>query len=81
VLEKGEKMEGHKAKVGQPPGTLFHTGEKLTEEPIVTIIDFNKQEFKEHKPASCEECVPPERADIVRWIHVQGVHELNTCRR
>lgn len=74
-------MEGHKAKVGQPPGTLLHTGEKLTKEPIITITDFNQQEFKEHKQAACEECVPLERTDVVRWIHVQGVHDIDLIQR
>ncbi|MFW9962073.1 MAG: magnesium/cobalt transporter CorA [Candidatus Sifarchaeia archaeon] len=74
-------MEGHKAKVGQPPGTLLHTGEKLAKEPIVTIIDFNQQAFKEHKHVSCEECVPLERTDTVRWIHVQGVHDTDLIQR
>ncbi|KXH75860.1 MAG: magnesium transporter [Candidatus Thorarchaeota archaeon SMTZ-45] len=74
-------MEGHKAKVGQPPGTLLHTGEKLTKEPIVTIIDFNQQEFKEHKHASCEDCIPSERTDVIRWIHVQGVHDIDLIQR
>ncbi len=69
-------MDGHKAKVGQPPGTLLHTGEKLTHEPIITIIEFNQVDFNERKPASCDECVPSQRTDIVRWIHVQGVHDI-----
>ncbi|MFW9961081.1 MAG: magnesium/cobalt transporter CorA [Candidatus Thorarchaeota archaeon] len=69
-------MDGHKAKVGQPPGTLLHTGEKLTHEPIITIIEFNQADFNEKKPASHAECVPLKRTDMIRWIHVQGVHDI-----
>jgi magnesium transporter len=74
-------MEGHKKKVGQPPGTLHHTGEKLIQEPIVTIIDFDQQEFNQHNHASCDECVPLERTDVVRWIHVQGVHDIDLIQK
>ncbi len=69
-------MDGYKAKVGQPPGTLLHTGRKLTHEPIITIIEFNQANFNEKKPASCTECVPSQQTDMVRWIHVQGVHDI-----
>jgi magnesium transporter len=76
LFEQGEKMERHNAKVGQLPGTLIHTGRKFVHEPIVTIIDFNQYEFNEQRPVSWEECAPSERTDIVRWIHVQGVHDI-----
>jgi magnesium transporter len=74
-------MDGHKAKVGQLPGTLIHTGEKYTQEPIVTIIDFNQQEFNEQKPESWDECAPSGRTDIVRWIHVLGVHDIELIQK
>jgi len=74
-------MEGHKAKIGEVPGTLHHTGEKLTQEPIITIIDFNQEEFNEHKTTSWDECAPSERTDIVRWIHVQGVHDIELIQK
>ena len=69
-------MRVHKAKAGQLPGTLIHTGRKYVHEPIVTIIDFNQHEFNEQKTVSWEDCTPSERTDIVRWIHVQGVNDI-----
>ena len=34
-------------KVGLPPGTLVHIGEKKTEKAKITIIDFNEAQLEE----------------------------------
>ena len=74
-------MEGHRTKVGQPPGTLQHTGARFAQEPEVIVIDYNQQEFNERKSVSWEECIPSKRTDIVRWIHVRGVHNVDLIRK
>jgi len=74
-------MDGHKAKVGLPPGTLVHTGEKFIQEPTITIIDFNQDEFTEQKAVVWDECVPLERPDIVRWIHIKGIHNIDLIQK
>lgn len=74
-------MEGHKEKVGQPPGTLIHTGEKLIQEPIITLIDYNQLEYNENESVSWELCTPLERTDITRWIHVQGIHDVEMIQK
>lgn len=74
-------MDGHKEKIGQPPGTLIHTGEKLIHEPIITIIDYNQLEYNENESVSWELCTPSERTDITRWIHVQGIHDIEMIQK
>ena len=74
-------MDGHRTKVGQPPGTLQHTGMTFTHEPETTIIDYNQQKFNERKSVSWEECIPPKGTDTVRWIHVQGVHNIDLIQK
>ncbi|MFX1603659.1 MAG: magnesium/cobalt transporter CorA [Promethearchaeota archaeon] len=74
-------MEGHRRTVGLPPGTPVHTGARLTKEPIVTIIDFDEVDYHERVAISWNECTPPSDKKPVRWIHVQGLHELELIKR
>ena len=60
---------------GLPPGTPIHTGKYMEEEVTITIIDYSPDVFKETLNATPEECKPPGEKDIVRWIHVSGVHK------
>jgi len=69
-------MEGHRRTVGLPPGTPVHTGARLTEEPIVTVIDFDEMHYYEQVVVSWDECIPPSDSKTIRWIHVQGLHDL-----
>jgi len=73
-------MERHRRTVGLPPGTPIHTGDRLTEEPIVTIIDFDEIDYRERSAVSWDECTPPSDNKTVRWIHVQGLHELELIK-
>ena len=34
-------------KVGEPPGTLMHVGEKKTERTTITILDYDEQRLDE----------------------------------
>ena len=74
-------MDGHRIKVGQPPGTLQHVGVRFAHEPEVTIIDYNQEEYNERKSVSWEECTRSTKTDIVRWIHVQGVHNIDLIQK
>ena len=81
IIVTWDKMEGHKEKVGQPPGTLIHTGEKLIHEPNITIIDYNQLEYNENESVSWELCTSSDRKDITRWIHIQGIHEVEMIQQ
>ncbi|MHA2601686.1 MAG: magnesium/cobalt transporter CorA [Candidatus Thorarchaeota archaeon SMTZ1-83] len=74
-------MEGHRRTVGLPPGTPVHTGARLTKEPTVTIIDFDEVDYRERVAVSWNECTPPSDKKTVRWIHVQGLHELELIKK
>jgi len=41
-------------KAGLPPGTLVHIGEKKTEIPRITIIDYDETHFQEREAKSIE---------------------------
>lgn len=74
-------MKERRTKAGQLPGTLIHTGETIVQEPVIMIIDFNQLEWAEQKQVTWDDCIPLDRTDIVRWIHIQGVHDIELIQK
>ncbi|HUT07856.1 MAG TPA: magnesium/cobalt transporter CorA [Candidatus Latescibacteria bacterium] len=62
-------------KLGLPPGTLLHVGEKKTEKTRITVIDYDPAGFVEKEVGSVEECFPFKETSTVTWINVDGVHD------
>lgn len=62
-------------KVGLPPGSLIHIGEKKAERIKITIIDYDDQNFQEKQAKTVEECFPFKETATVTWINVDGVHD------
>lgn len=61
--------------IGAPPGTIFYTGEQSGKVRIV-LIEFNDQEFFEREFYDLVECLKYVRNDMVQWINVEGVHDV-----
>jgi len=64
-------------KIGLPPGTLVHIGEKKAESMHISVIDYNEQSYKEKTVASAEELAPFKADSTVTWINVDGLHEIS----
>lgn len=62
-------------KVGLPPGTLVHIGNKRIEKVKITIIDYDEKHFQEKEVKSAEECFPYKDKSTITWINIDGVHE------
>jgi magnesium transporter len=68
-------------KAGLPPGTLVHIGEKKTEIPRITIIDYDEIHFQEREAKSIEECFLFKEKPTVTWINVDGLHQVEVMER
>jgi magnesium transporter len=68
-------------KVGLPPGTLVHIGEKRTEKVRITIIDYDEAQFQEKEAKTTEECFPFKDKPTVTWINVDGIHQLDIIEK
>ena len=68
-------------KVGLPPGTLVHVGEKRTEKVRITIIDYDEKEFQEKEAEAVEECFPFKDEPTVTWINIDGIHDIETIEK
>lgn len=67
-------------KVGLPPGTLVHVGEKKLAEPEISIIRYNQSIFEETKGQKIELDLKLEEG-INTWVHVAGVHDSQVIAR
>jgi len=74
-IEKASK------KVGLPPGTLVHVGERKTEKTRITIIDYDEAQFQEKEAKTIEECFPFKDKPTVTWINIDGIHEVDIVEK
>jgi magnesium transporter len=68
-------------KVGLPPGTLIHVGDKKTERVKITVIDYDQSAFQEKNVTNVEECYPFKEKPTVTWINIDGIHDVNTIEK
>jgi magnesium transporter len=66
---------------GLPPGTLVHIGEKTTEKTKISIIDYDKDSFKELTVETPEECYHFKDTPTVTWIDINGLHEIDIIEK
>jgi magnesium transporter len=72
---------GSKEKVGLPPGTLVHVGEKKTEEVRITVIDYDPKNYQEKEVDKIEECFPFRDRPTVTWINIDGLQEVGIVEK
>ena len=63
-------------KIGLPPGTLIHIGEKRTEKVKISLINYDERQFQEKGDISLDECFPFKEKPTVTWINVTGLHDI-----
>ena len=68
-------------KAGLPPGTLMYVGEKKTDTVLITVFDYDGQNYREEKPKSIEECFGLRQSPTVSWINIDGLHEVSVVEK
>ena len=68
-------------KVGLPPGTLVHIGDKKTERVKITILDYDEGHFEEKEIKTIDECLPDKDKPTVTWVKVEGIHHVETIEK
>ena len=63
------------AKVGLAPGALIHVGERKTEQPTITLIEYGDAELTERQFRSLAESQAYQPKLPVLWLNVHGLHE------
>ena len=63
-------------KMGLPPGTLVHIGNKRVEKVKISIIDYDEKQFQEKEIKAIKECFSYKDTPTMTWINIDGVHEI-----
>lgn len=63
-------------KIGQPAGTLFHTGRQKTERAVITVFGYDETGFFYRELESLQECAEYRERFRVLWINIDGLHEV-----
>jgi magnesium transporter len=74
-------LKGRSAKSGLPPGTLVHIGDKSDREIKITVMDYHEGGCEEKEIKALKECFYYTDTDIVSWIDVEGLHEIEIIRQ
>jgi len=61
-------------KIGLPPGTLMHIGEKQDRDVRISVIDYDEENYREKDITRLEECLPLKETPTVSWINIDGIH-------
>ena len=68
-------------KIGLPPGTLVHVGEKKIEKTRIRIIDYDETNLQEREAKTIEECFPFKEEPTTTWINIDGLHEVDIIEK
>ncbi|MCK9386881.1 MAG: magnesium/cobalt transporter CorA [Sulfuritalea sp.] len=72
---RAAKRLSQATKVGLAPGALIHLGERKTEQPAITLIEYGEGELLEYCFASTAEAKAHTPRLPVLWLNVHGLHE------
>jgi len=76
------KIFGRRSKkIGLPPGTLIHVGEKKAEEVKITIIDYDEENFTQKQTNTIEECFTFKNTATITWIDIVGIHQVENIQK
>lgn len=62
-------------KVGLPPGSLVHTGEKGVGTIQISLIDYDSNNLVEKKEATLKECLISLENPFITWINIIGIDD------
>jgi magnesium transporter len=68
-------------RVGESPGTLIYNGEHKTEKIELTMIKYNKDFYERKDLKKIEECFSEENNDFIKWINVEGIHDVSIIQK
>lgn len=76
-----KKKKRASSKVGLPPGSVIHIGEKKIEQTKVSLTEFNAEKCSVQELKSVEEIMPFINTPEVTWINICGLHETDVIKQ
>ena len=62
-------------KIGLPPGTVMHVGEKKIDKARIRVIDYTESELNEMEAENIEEVFKYKDTSSTTWINIDGLHK------
>lgn len=62
-------------KIGLPPGTLIHIGEKKAEKVKLSVMRYSRDDFEEFELKNEKESTKFIDDSVITWINIDGLHE------
>jgi magnesium transporter len=69
------------AKIGMPPGALVHIGKVYAEDVRISMFDYTEESIEYIENVDIETCGQHAQKDSVTWIHVTGLHDVQTIEK
>jgi magnesium transporter len=76
-----EIMKNRSEKIGLPPGTLVHIGEKSARDIRINVIDYGPDRCEEKTITALDECFYFADSELISWIDVEGLHEVELIQQ
>lgn len=70
-------IKKHSKKIGMPPGTLIHVGEKKTERVTIDFIDYDEEHFEGKTELTVNSVLKLKDTPTVSWINIIGLHDIS----
>jgi magnesium transporter len=68
-------------KIGLPPGSLIHVGEKKIDTTRIRVIDYSADRLEETEVNAIEEIFQYRDNDNVTWINIDGLHDVGVMEK
>jgi len=75
------KRKRSSAKIGLPPGTIIHVGEKKIEKVSITLTEYDENKVETCEINSVEEIDPYTDTPQVTWVNVCGLHDTELIKQ
>ncbi len=76
-FRSGSKKRRPARKVGSPPGSLEHVGEKRAEKVRLHLIEYAGEQLEERDLPGPQEALASRESERVSWINVDGLHDVS----
>lgn len=74
-------LQDRNASKGQVPGSLILIGNQKMDRPVIQLIEYNAEQLVEKELESIEEAIASRGNDLVSWINIYGIHDLELIRK
>jgi magnesium transporter len=71
----------HSKKVGLPPGSMIHVGEKKVEKVSISVLDYDEQHLEAKTLEKVEQAFPFKALPTVTWLNITGLHEVDILEK